>query len=78
MQGVVDTSHGTNVLFQVADLERLLEIPARFQASIQYRRIGPIFAQLMNRVPEVPFVRIFIIDKMSGPPRIFTGFHCIS
>jgi hypothetical protein len=78
MQGVVDISHGTNVLFQVANLERLHEIPARFQASAQYRRLGPIFAGLMNRVPEVPFVRIFTIDKMSGPPRIYTGFHCIS
>jgi hypothetical protein len=76
MNGVVEVSHGTNVIFQITNAERLHEIPMRFQSSVQYRRFGPVFAQLLNRAVELPLVRVFTIDKMSGPPRIYAGFHC--
>jgi hypothetical protein len=49
LPGVVDLSHGSNVLFHIANNERLHAIPARFHRSVQFRRIGLIFGQLMNR-----------------------------
>lgn len=75
MPDIVDKSGGHGLLFYVPNMGRLYEIPARFQGSAQFRRIGPNAAALFGVPAEPSLVEFYTLDTMRAPPHHYPHFN---
>ena len=77
LDGVRELSLGSNIVFYVKDMGVLHRLPPMLISAPQFRRIGPVMAALTGNEPEDDLVRVYTLDKMTGPAQLYPHFTSV-
>mmetsp|Transcript_26585 Transcript_26585/g.52056 ORF Transcript_26585/g.52056 Transcript_26585/m.52056 type:complete len:242 (+) Transcript_26585:99-824(+) len=76
--GVRDLSDGLLTVFHVANLEALDMVATAVKTAEQFRRVGPVFGNLITpggHVDQPALVKVLLLESMAGPPRRYESFN---
>lgn len=77
LDGVRELSLGSNIVFYVKDMGVLHGLPPKLIREPQFRRIGPVMAALTGNEPEDDLVRVYTLDRMTGPAQLYPHFTSV-
>ena len=77
LDGVRELSLGSNIVFYVKDMGVLHTLPPLLIREPQFRRIGPVMSALTGNAAEDDLVRVYTLDKMSGPAQLYPHFTSV-
>ena len=75
--GVRELSLGSNIVFYVKDMGVLHTLPPKVITEAQFRRVGPVMAGIGGHPPQDNLVRVYTLDKMTGPAQLYPCFNSV-
>ncbi len=75
--GVRELSLGSNIVFYVKDMGVLHTLPPKVIKEAQFRRMGPVVAAICGLAPQDDLVRVYTLDKMTGPAQLYPCFNSV-
>ena len=74
--GFVDMSGGNCQLFKVSSLHDIFRASVAMKSTAQFMRRGPMIAAQLGSPPEVPLMKVYVLNLMRSNEQHFIDFGC--